>query len=355
MKKAIECIGYFLRLGLTGFGGPLAVIAQMQRDLVVEKKWISAEEFRQTLSLIKSMPGPVSFQMILYVARKHSGTFVALLSGIVFILPAFLMMILLAEFYADYKQNVSLSTFLEGMQAGAFILILVALRDIARPYYSRSRFWAFLILSILFIGFAQVHEAIVIIVMGLIAVMYRRLGQATLRSFIPMDLILVCLKAGALAFGTGLTIVPLLHSDFVSLHHWITHEEFMDALAFGQITPGPVMVTVTFLGYKLWGWVGAIITTICVFLPSAVHMLTWFPHAVGWMNRQKWVQDFVLGATAALAAGIILVLISIGQGFTLALVVIPLCLLGLMTKFKWPSWTLIVGTGLIHLMLTYLH
>lgn len=354
MSSYIECILYFFKLGLTGFGGPLAVIARMQTDLVKNQKWISEEEFRQALTLIKSMPGPVSFQMILYVAQKKTNAVIALLSGVAFILPAAMMMVFLAEYYQDYKQSVYLSLFLEGMQAGAFILILLALRDISKPYYTRSRFWAFLILSILFIGFASIHEAIVIVGMGLIAVIYRKLGQRTLAS-VPVDLILICLKGGALAFGTGLTIVPLLHTDFVSIHHWITHEEFMDALAFGQITPGPVMVTVTFLGYKLWGLAGAVIATACVFLPSAIHMLTWFPRAVAWMNRQKWIHDFVLGATAALSAGIILVLISVGKEFSLALVVIPLLLYFVFAKLKLPSWTLIIGTGIIHLILTNLH
>jgi chromate transporter len=119
----------------------------------------------------------------------------------------------------------------------------------------------------------------------------------------------ICFKAGAFVFGTGIAITPILERDFVQSMHWITHGEFMDALAIGQITPGPVLLTTTFLGYKVAGLLGAITATTGVFLAGFIHMSTWFPMAVEKLATQKWIEDFLFGALAMVVGTILVTVI----------------------------------------------
>ena len=136
----LEMIFYSLRLGIIGFGGPLALIALVQKECVHEKKWISEEEFLRALPLIKSMPGPVAWQTLIYVLRHRFGSLMALMGSILFILPSFLMMVLLAYFYQEYRSIHSIAAILDGMQVAAFLLIVFALKPLAQNYYRKKEF-----------------------------------------------------------------------------------------------------------------------------------------------------------------------------------------------------------------------
>lgn len=348
----LEVFIYCFRLGLTGFGGPLALIAQIQKDAVQEKKWISEAEFTKTLPLIKAMPGPVAWQVLLYVIRQRFGIFAAIVGGISFLLPSFSMMVLLAHFYTEYRALSSISIILDGMQVAAFILILFALKPLAQNRYQKIEFPILLLLSLIL--FSQgISEPLIILGIGFVSILidvFRNLFQTKKILSISWPLFLVCFKAGALAFGTGLTIAPLLENDFVTQLQWISHQEFMDALAFGQLTPGPVVITVTFIGYKLLGLSGALLATIGIFLPSTLHMLTWFPYFVNWMSKQKWIQTFLTGALAALCAGILFVLwpIAVKANYTQIIIFVILCAAHL--KFNFASWKLILFSGSLGLL-----
>ena len=153
------------------------------------------------------------------------------------------------------------------------------------------------------------------------------------------------MKAGALSFGTGLAIIPLLQKDFVNQHHWITAQEFMDAVALGQLTPGPVSVTVTFVGYKVAGVWGALVATIAIFFPGVFHMITWFPRVLGWLKAQTWIKNFIRGAISAICAAILAALWNLLPEVPRWSLLIPVLLWALSFKYKIPSWALVLGSG----------
>lgn len=336
MKNTIEIISYFFRLGCVGFGGPLALIAQMQRDLVEKRGWISEGEFRQAFAMIKAMPGPVAIQAGIYLGRRRGGFWGGLLGGIALILPAFFLMIFLAATYNIYVEWPMMVRFLEGIQMAALALIFYSLKSLTMTYWKTSRFWILLLLGGVLTVFAAIPEVFLIFLLGCWSVILERNGKngagggfgarTTTFSFaIPVvlwsawefsqdqvsvlsDLWWVSLKAGALMFGTGLAIIPSLQADFVTTFKWVNIDEFRDALAFGQITPGPVVITVTFLGFKVAGLTGAIVASIGVFAPSFFHQLTWFPKAMDRMSKFNWISSFILGAIAAVTAGILYVI-----------------------------------------------
>jgi chromate transporter len=344
-NRLIEIIIYFFRLGLTGFGGPLAIIARLHKETISELRWVSAHDFQAGMSVIKILPGPVSTQLSIYIGYLRAGRVGGFLAGIFFILPSFLMMIGIANIYDSTYEMPMVSNILRGLQAAAYILIIISLYDLSKPYHVRSHFWAWFIISLILIVIFRVTEPIVILLSAGLAAFAGTLGRRTMLS-IPLDLLFLGLIAGGFSFGTGLSIVPLLQGSVVDKFHWLTREQFLDAIAFGQMTPGPVLITLTFIGYKVYGFWGALIATVAVFAPSFVNILTWFPFLMKWFNRQKWLNHFVMGATAALSAGVLSVLIKMGHDFAFAEFFLPF-LLVLLSKRKLPSWAVLGITGII--------
>ncbi len=361
---------YFLRLGIFGFGGPLALIATMQRDLVESQGWINDEEFRQAFALVKAMPGPVSFQMAVYFGRRHAGLLGGTLAALGLIFPSFVMMILFGLFYSTLQTNPSVHWFLLGMQAAALGVIAAGLRALILPHQTKISFWILILLAGLFTHASPHLEPLVIVSFGVIWVLRKKTGLLTGLS-LPIflfgaessvgvwqnasrlpELAWVCFKAGAFVFGTGLAIVPLLEADFVTRLGWLSHPEFMNALAFGQITPGPVVITATFIGYKVSGFMGAVVGTVCMFFPSYFHMMTWFPPMVRRMAKLTWISDFIFAAVAAVVGSIAVTLIALTipwqhepDQWLLALVVFGLAIFS-----KIPSWLLIPAAGLVTVM-----
>lgn len=353
MRNLLEVVLYFFKLGCFGFGGPLSIISQIQNEAIQRRKWMSEEDYLQVISLIKSMPGPVAFQTVVFVARRRSNVLGATLAGFFFVLPSFLIMVLLARYYEQLNVNPIISTVLSGMQGGAFILILLALKDLGKPYYNNSRFWSYFLFSLLLLVFL-VPEPIAIIGCGCLAAYFAQKPKTTTLKSVQLDLFLICFKAGAVAFGTGLSIVPLLQNDFVNIYKWVSQSQFLDALAFGQLTPGPVIITVTFIGYKVAGMLGAVIATTAVFLPSWFHMVTWFPKLQAWLSDQIWIKRFVLGASAALIAGICLALIHLLPNMQWMQLIVPLVFATTYRFQRVPGVLLVVVSGFGYLLLNKL-
>lgn len=351
-----EIFVYFIRLGTLGFGGPLALVAQMQKELVQEKKWIAEDEFRAIFGVIKAMPGPVAFQTAMFLCYRRAGFKGALIGGLAMLFPSFVMMILLAMFYSQFTENPLLKSVMTGMQLGAFALILGALKSLATGFLDKVLFWVLLLAGIVLAHFAHVPEPILIIVFGLLTVTAARMPSKKLNVMDPVlgTLALVCLKAGAFVFGSGLAIVPFLEKDFVTELGWLTHSEFMDALAFGQLTPGPVVMTVTFIGYKVSGLIGALTATTAIFLPAFIHMTTWFPRAEGWLLRQKWIASFTMGVMAAVCATILLALYSISHEWTMSLWTGAVIMIVVMLLTKLPSWLIVLLGGVVGVGLNFL-
>lgn len=344
-----ECLVYFFKLGLLGFGGPLSILSQIQNDLVYKKKWIAPDDYLRALPWIKSLPGPVAFQSIVYFARMRAGPLVGILSGVVFILPSFLMMIFFAHFSKLTVEYPQINSFFLGAQAAALVLIFWALRDLTKTKVGELKFWLYSFIALI-LFFASLPEPIIILLVGAVSVLggnMRRRGSL-LTSFIGLELFLICLQAGAFSFGTGLSIIPLLEREFLQ---FVSKEEFLRAIALGQMTPGPVVITVTYLGYKVFGFSGALICTLGIFLPGAVNMLTWFPMVLRRLSTMPWITDFLLGALAAIAVGIVMALASLGHNLIPSQFLILLLVLigGFFRKISGALW---VGlAGLVHLVL----
>jgi chromate transporter len=345
-----EIFFYFFKLGCLGFGGPLALIAQMQKELVQDKKWLTDEQFNRVFALIKAMPGPVAFQTVVYLSHNRRGFWGGLVGGVALITPAAILMIFLATYYDAITASLWMRPLLEGMQAGAFALIVLAIYMLANTFLKSVKFWLFIIFGIFLIARFSVPEPLLIIGFGLIALIRKKV-LVSVDPVVLGSLAWVSFKAGAFIFGTGLAIIPILQRDFVDQLGWLTRSQFLDAVSFGQLTPGPVSVTVTFIGFKVAGFLGALIATVGIFLPAFIHMVTWFPRIVGWLSRQKWINDFTLGVTAAVVGSIILAIFPLAEAFNSRQFTICGVLIVAAFSTKIPGWALVIAGGLINFVL----
>lgn len=353
MNILIDVLLPFLRLGITGFGGPLALVAQMQTDFVEKRQWIPQEEFQQAFTLIKSMPGAVAFNTAVYLGKRRAGFLGALLAGLGLVMPAFLMILFFAANYSFFHASSLMDKLLTGMQAGALALILAAVKPLTGNYLKSIPFWTLVATAMILFSKTQIPEPMLILGGGILCILTKISkveSKNTLRSLpVLPQLFWICFKAGAFVFGSGIAIAPMLEKDFVQDLHWITHTEFMDALAVGQITPGPVLLTTTFLGHKVAGLAGAILATSGVFLAGFIHMTTWFPTAVNKLSRQKWIQDFLFGALAMVVGTILATVIRLLLPWSTLPQLYGVMAFSLLLawKFKIPSWSIIlIGAGL---------
>lgn len=366
INSAKEVFLGFLRLGFTGFGGPLALIAQMQRDFIEERKWIPPDEFQKAFTLIKAMPGAVAFNMAVYLGRRRGGYVGGFLAGVGLIGPAFVAIILFSSSYSRIHSLPMLSKVLTGMQAAALALILAALKPLAGPYLRQIGFWILVVVSAVVFALKGLSEPILILSFGGAYALWRHqirqrrvasgakvLILAGASSEILAKLFWICFKAGAFVFGTGIAIAPMLERDFVHDLGWLTHAEFMDGLAIGQITPGPVLLTTTFLGHKVAGLPGALVATTGVFLAGFFHMMTWFPPAVNALSRQRWIEDFLFGALAVVVGTILVTIGVLGSEWTDHPVIYAMVVFGvfLSWKTKAPSWAIVLVGAIFGLVL----
>ncbi len=345
-----EVIFYFLRLGSLGFGGPLAVIGEMQKELVRKRQWISEKEYLTVLPLIKAMPGPVAFQLAVFLGYRRRGFFGGLASGVSLVFPAFILVIVFARFESVFLENSYLLSVMKGFGIGAMALIISAFFNLAQNQSRKKEFWFWIFASVVAVGLLQFSEVWVVLftlMSTLIFVWVRRLKQSSRlnEAGTLLALVLMSLKAGALVFGTGLAIVPMLESTVVQQFQWMSHEQFLQAIAIGQITPGPVVITVSYIGYKILGLWGALAATIAIFIPAFVHMVTWFPKAIGWMQKQIWI-GFVSTCLTGTIVGIIgLVVLKMFLPLAALQMLMVVALLAALTFFRLPSWLCILISG----------
>jgi chromate transporter len=341
MPEYKEVFSYFLRLGLVGFGGPLALVSNMQKYCVEEKKWLDHEEFNSTFALIKAMPGPIAFMTAVFLGKKRAGFWGGLLAGVGLNLPAFFLMILFSLFFSSVSHFTFIHILMTGMQVTALGVILGSLKGLVKGRERNVFFWLLVMISGFINYFYPSLEPVVIIGFGLMLIAQRKILDLG-------TLALVCFKAGALVFGSGLAIVPMLQHDVVTKYQWLTQSEFLDALAFGQMTPGPVVITATYIGHKMYGMSGAVVATLCIFAAAFFHMSTWFPLVVKKLKGKSWVNDFIFGAIAAVVGPIIVAVVKLGIGVHMTPFLGTLAVISffLTLKGKFPLWAIIPLGGL---------
>jgi chromate transporter len=380
-------VRYFLRLGTLGFGGPIAVVGYMQRDLVERRGWIAKQDFLDGVALGQTMPGPLAAQVAMWAGYLKRGAPGAAATALAFIAPSFLMVTAVAAVYAHYAGLSIVQSLFYGIAPAVMAIITIAAYKLVRLTDGRDwRAWA--ISAVVFAVTASTgREPIYLIVgAGLLLILLdarpawrlprRKPPAAASRPAVSRNGLVLLplpattlpgaaaggtlaalgwffLKAGALIFGSGLAIVPFLREGVVHQHHWLTDSQFLDAVAMGLITPGPVVITAAFIGYLVGGPAGALVATLAIFTPIYLGVVVpgrWFIRHRG--NAQ--IRAFVTGATAAAGgalcgAVVVLTRQAVTDWITAAIAVVTLALLLRFKKIPEPY--VVAAAGVLGILL----
>ncbi len=315
---------YFLWLGTFGFGGPIATVGYMQRDLVEQRRWLARQDLLDGIALGQTTPGPLAAQVAMWVGFLRKGALGALGTALAFILPSFIFVLALGFFYVQYQGLPFVRSLFYGIAPAVIAIIVLAAVKLARlTDGSDIRLWGISAVVMMVTAATESEVALLFIAGGLVMLLWEapprwlRLGSPALLIGLPLSgvmltgattatlvaLFLFFLKAGAFIFGSGLAIVPFLREGVINQHHWLTERQFFDAVAVGLITPGPVVITATFIGYLVGGLVGALVATIGIFTPIYLGVVIpgrWFVRH----RHHPRIRGFVKGATAAAVGGI---------------------------------------------------
>lgn len=327
----VDLIKYFLKLGTTGFGGPVALVGYMHRDLVENKKWIDDSDFKEGLALSQLAPGPLAAQLGIYIGFVHFGVLGATLSGFAFILPSFIMVVLLGIAYQAYGGLPWMQAIFYGISAAVIGIIVLSSYKLTVKSISKFEIpaiktnwllWLFYIAATILTAVTQKEELLLFLVLGFIYMIVKAppewikrprtaslfllttAGFSTVELGKLGDLAWFFIKAGAFVFGSGLAIVPFLHAGVVAEHGWLTENQFVDAVAVAMITPGPVVITVGFIGYLVAGFTGACIAALGVFLPCYLFTVIPAPYFKK-ISQNKSIKAFVDGITAGVIGALV--------------------------------------------------
>jgi chromate transporter len=313
---------YFLGLGTWGFGGPIATVGYIQRDLVEQRRWLRRDDFVDGVALGQTMPGPLAAQVVMWIGFLRRGSLGALGTAAVFILPSFVLVLVVAVLYVRYQGLGWVQALFYGIAPAVMAVIAVAAVRLALLTNARDvRLWVISAITLIVTAVTGAEIALVFLTAGVVMMMWeappklRRPPSAALvtgpvlaqlsgiESGQQLSLLLFFLKAGAFIFGSGLAIVPFLRGGVVVEEGWLTEGQFLDAVAMGLITPGPVVITATFIGYLVGGWLGAAVATIGIFLPIYLGIVVPGPWFVRHRDHPR-LRGFVKGATASAAGAI---------------------------------------------------
>ncbi|HSP33738.1 MAG TPA: chromate transporter [Thermoanaerobaculia bacterium] len=290
---------YFLRLGALGFGGPVALANAMRRDLVDERGWLTADEFDEGLALSAACPGPLAYQLAVYCGYIRFGFTGGLAVAFTFALPPFLIVVAAAALYRTFENAHALRALFYGVAPAIVAIIAKACWNLGRKTLKNDvRAWAFAAIACAIVVAVERELAWLFIGAGVIGLfVFARPKRAVAMSITP-ELFLFFFKTGLLVFGSGLVIVPFLKTQVVDQYHWLTMQQFLDSVAIGMISPGPVVITATFVGYLLAGWAGAIAATLGIFSPPVLFVLAATP-LLRRYRASRWIQAFIRGVSTA--------------------------------------------------------
>jgi len=372
-----ELVRYFLRLGCLGFGGPVALVGQMERELVDGKKWLTREQMREAIAICQSLPGPLAIQVGIYVSYLRGGFWGAWAGGWSFILPNFVIVAALGALYIYLGDLQPVTAIFYGVSPAVIALILHSCYRLAKLGMEDQLQWVIAAVCFAVTVILRAEVALLFIGAGIVGILYYGslfkktpaalsvtapvLAQfapgasASILGSIPGSilgkLLLFFLKAGSLTFGSGLVIVPFLEQGLVQQFGWLDQRQFLIAVAIGMISPGPVVITATFVGYLVAGFWGSLVSTIGIFLPSFLFVLIAAPLLARHRANPN-VQGFVKGAYAAaigtiLGACILLGRIAIGDWLT---ALIGLASLAVLFRWKVSNPLLIATTAIVGLI-----
>ncbi len=361
----------FLKVGIIAFGGPAAHIAMMEDEVVRRRRWLTRDEFLDLLGATNLIPGPNSTELAIHIGHRQAGWPGLLVAGACFITPATLIVLGLAWAYVRYRSLPEVSGILYGIKPVIIVIVLQALFSLGRAAL-KSKFLVVIAVAGTALAFAGVHELIVLAAGGVGALLVRLIGQrgvhnsvslfstasfallfqtatpAVAASFGMWPLFLFFLKVGAVLYGSGYVLLAFIRADLVERWHWLTESQLLDAIAIGQVTPGPVFTTATFIGYVLGGTQGAAVATIGIFLPAFVFVALSGP-LVPLIRRSAIAGAFLDGVNACALALMFVVTYWLARSAVVDLKTILIALLSalLLFRFRINSAWLILGGALI--------
>ena len=327
-----EVTGLFLRLGFTAFGGPAAHLAMMEDEAVRRRQWLPRDQFLDLLGVTNLLPGPGSTEMAILLGYRRAGWRGLVLGGLCFILPAALIVAVLAWAYVTFGNLPQVIGILNGIKPVIIAILLQALWRMGKTAI-KSRWLGLITIAAALANYAGVRPLVVLAACGLAALMPLaitrirggRFAAGVMAGLAPAiktgglatpfklsTLFVTFLKIGAVLFGSGYVLLAFLRGDFVTRLHWLTEGQVLDAVAVGQVTPGPVFTTATFIGYMLGGWRGAAAATIAIFLPSFIFVALsgrLIPH----IRRSPAAGAFLDGVIAGSLALMAVVTLSLGR------------------------------------------
>lgn len=372
MQKLTEVAELFLKLGVIAFGGPAAHIAIMHNETVKKRKWLSDQEFLDLVGATNLIPGPNSTEMAIHIGYLQAGWKGLIVAGLCFILPAMFIVLALSWAYVRFGSMPQAQWLLYGIKPVVIAIIVQALWNLGKKAV-KGPLTAVAGTVILILYFAGVNEIVLLFAGGLavmLIVNFQRLRKQTLGiMLLPLGaagtvaqasisfsfplLFLTFLKIGAVLYGSGYVLLAFLRADFVERFGWLTDQQLIDAVAIGQITPGPVFTTATFIGFIVGSWSGALLATAGIFLPSFIFVAIsnpWIPR----MRKSKWFSALLDGVNAASLSLMAAVTWQLGRAsltdsFTILVALISFVLL---ICFKINSTWLILGGALMGLLST---
>jgi len=381
-QRLLEVAGLFLRLGITAFGGPAAHIAMMHTEIVQQRKWLNDQEFLDLIGATNLIPGPNSTEMAIHIGFLRAGWPGLLLAGACFILPAMLIVTALAWAYVQYGSLPQAAGLLYGVKPVVMAVILQALWNLGRKAV-RGPLTAGVGMAVVAGYFLGGNEIFLLFAGGVLVMLaanlqrLRRLGRGALLALptslgalrvsglataalvaapfsLPL-LFLTFLKIGAVLYGSGYVLLAFLRADFVVRLGWLSDPQLLDAVAVGQVTPGPVFTTATFIGYLLGGLPGALVATLGIFLPSFVFVALSNP-LIPRMRRSAWIGALLDGVNVASLGLMAAVSVQLGRASLVdpLTVALGLLCLVLLVRFKVNSTWLVAAGAVVGLLSPFL-
>jgi chromate transporter len=371
--------GYFLRLGTIGFGGPIALTAAMQRDLVTSRRWVTIAEYKEGLTLAQLAPGPLAAQLAIYLGWVRYGLLGATLAGLAFVGPSFFMVIILSAFYVRFGELSWMQGAFYGIGAAVIAIIARGASKLLGSSIGRDPLlWAVVAVNAVVVAWAEEEILWVLALSGLVVLLWRAWREVPAPDRAALVLLPWWLitglhgpastetmarilgffaKAAVVVFGSGLAVVPFLHGGVVKDYSWLSERQFLDAVAVSMITPGPVVITVAFIGYLVAGAVGALLAAIGMFLPTYLAVVLAAPsfHRVTASRRLKAAVDGVTAAATGAIAGAVVVLgrRAITDAATIGITLVTLVVLIAVKRV--PEPLVIIAAGVVGVVLTHLH
>jgi len=346
-------VGYFLWLGTVGFGGPIALAGHMQQDLVDERGWIRKEDYVEGLALAQLAPGPLAAQLAIYLGYVRAGILGATAVGVAFVLPSFLMVLALSAAYVRFGGLPWMQGMFYGIGAAVIGIIARSALKLTKLTLGKDKIlWA--IFAVLAISTALTSREIIwlFLLSGVVNLLIRAMPirmpvKGTASCFVGTGLLTVTFandnlsqifwyfaKAGMFVFGSGLAVVPFLYGGVVQGHHWLTDHQFVDAVAVAMITPGPVVITVAFIGYLVAGVAGATAAALGIFLPVYLVVVLLAPSYKRWASNVQ-LKSFVRGVTAAATGAIAGAVIVLARRSVYDLPTILICAASIAILWRW--------------------